>query len=90
MSVTGSNGLTRKIFPLNTTELGQLASAGALTYGAKLDWFEAVTDSSSTGGAETLGKRVAGKYNNGLYYWERSYTSGGAKCWYRLSGRGSG
>lgn len=81
--LTGSNGLARKIFPLNTTELGQLTSAGALTYGAKLDWFDAVTDSSSTSGAETLGKRVAGKYNNGLYYWRRSYTSGGADCWCR-------
>lgn len=80
--LTGSNGLARKIFPLNITELGQLTSANALTYGAKLDWFDAVTDASSSGG-ETIGKRAAGTYNGGLPYWNRAHTSGGAKCWCR-------
>lgn len=35
MSVTGSSGLAREIFPLNATELGQLTSANALAYGAE-------------------------------------------------------
>lgn len=74
MSITRSRGLARKIFPLNATEIGQLTFANTLTYGAKLDWFDAITDSSSTGGAETLGK--AGLPSAGH--------------WYRLSGRGSG
>ena len=38
MSVTGSSGLARKIFPLNTIELGQLTSANALAYGAEQNW----------------------------------------------------
>ena len=38
MSVTGSRGLVRKIFPLNATELGQLTSANALAYGAEQNW----------------------------------------------------
>ena len=35
MSVTGSRGLARKIFPLNAPEFGQLISANALAYGAE-------------------------------------------------------
>ena len=38
MSLTGSRGLARKIFPLNATEFWQLTSANALAYGAEQNW----------------------------------------------------